>query len=298
MGKKYKKKITLFLMDGEPEGRITAELSNWTGKAYKIPRTMLKECGDREELKRPAVYVLFGKPDTSDDKPLAYIGETEDPLSRLKQHLEKEFWNEAIVFISKDGNLNKAHIKYMELKLFTVASDINRYILENSSKPAVSSVSEADEAELEEFIDNICVLTSTLGYKIFEPLQVVDSETGKVDESSLLYINAAEGDENRAVHATGRSTAEGFVVLRGSKVAKEISNSMGNWAKGYVKLRNSLVEKNAIDESWIFTEDTLFNSPSAAACVVMGRNANGLSEWKNLDGVSLKELEMLNSENE
>ncbi len=294
MGKKYKKKITLFLMDGEPEGRIAAELSNWTGKAYKIPRNMLKECGDREELKRPAVYVLFGKPDTSDDKPLAYIGETEDPLCRLTQHLKNEFWNEAIVFISKDGNLNKAHIKYMELKLFTDASEINRYVLENSSKPAVSSVSEADEAELEEFIDNICVLTSTLGYKIFEPLQVIDSETGKVDESSLLFINAAEGDENREVHATGRSTAEGFVVLKGSKVAVETVTSMAS----YVKLREVLIEKKLIDEAFCFTQDYLFNSPSAAAAVVMGRNANGLIEWKDLDGVSLKKLEMLNYEKE
>ena len=297
MSKKYKRKITLFLIDGDAEGRIAAELSNWTGKAYKIPRNMLKECVDRNDLNSPAVYVLFGKPDTDDDKPLAYIGEAENPLNRLNQHLDKEFWNEAIVFISKDDNLNKAHIKYMELKLYSAASEINRYELKNASTPAVSSLSEADEAELEEFIDNIGVLTSTLGYKIFEPLQIVDSETGEIDEGDLLYINAAEGYEGREVHATGKSTGEGFVVLKGSKVAKELSNSMGNWAKGYVKLRDSLVEKSIIDKSWVFTEDTLFNSPSAAACVVMGRNANGLTEWKNMDGVTLKEIETVSSRN-
>ncbi len=291
MPKKYKKKITLFLMDGEPEGRIAAELSNWTGKAYKIPRTHLKKCADREDLNTPAIYILFGRPETPDEKPLAYIGEAEDPFNRLKQHLKKEFWNEVIVCVSKDSNLNKAHIKYMELQLYSAATETGRYQLTNGSTPASSSISEADQAELEEFIDNIYILTSTLGYKIFEPLHIITSQAKNSEDTDLLYINAVSGDANREVHASGKSTSEGFVVLKGSQIARELTNSMGNWAKGYVKLRQTLIEKEIIDKNLTFTEDTLFNSPSAAAGVVMGRSANGLTEWKNKDGRTLKEIE-------
>ena len=112
------KKITLFLMDGDPNGRWTCELSNWTGKAYKIPRTLLKECASRPDLKQAGVYFLLGRSDES-GQPLAYIGEAENVFDRLCQHLEgKDFWNEVITFTSKDKNLNKAHVKYLENKLY------------------------------------------------------------------------------------------------------------------------------------------------------------------------------------
>lgn len=105
---KFGKTIKLFLMDSDPDGRIVCELSNWTGKAYKIPRGKIKDCAERKELKSTAVYFLFGKAESSTTKAKAYIGEAENVYSRLVQHVaEKEFWNEAVVFISKDENLNK-----------------------------------------------------------------------------------------------------------------------------------------------------------------------------------------------
>ena len=107
------KTIKLFLIDGEPNGRITCELSNWTGKAYKIPRIKIKDSKDREDLKNPGIYLLFGK--NEEGKDLVYIGEAENIFSRLVQQLtQKDFWYEAIAFISKDENLNKAHIRYLE----------------------------------------------------------------------------------------------------------------------------------------------------------------------------------------
>ncbi|MEN7547222.1 GIY-YIG nuclease family protein [Rapidithrix thailandica] len=131
---KFGKTIKLFLIDGDSNGRMTCELSNWSGKAYKIPRIRINECKDREELKSPGVYLLFGKDETGQD--LVYIGEAEVVFKRLKQHLnQKDFWNEAIVFISKDENLNKAHIKYLENRLYELALSVHRYQLENSVIP-------------------------------------------------------------------------------------------------------------------------------------------------------------------
>jgi|WetSurMetagenome_2_1015567.scaffolds.fasta_scaffold141995_2 hypothetical protein len=78
---KFGKTIKLFLIDGEPNGRMTCELSNWSGKAYRIPRIKLKECTDRSDLKSPGIYFLFGKDEQGND--LVYVGEAESVFSRL-----------------------------------------------------------------------------------------------------------------------------------------------------------------------------------------------------------------------
>ncbi|HPB54015.1 MAG TPA: GIY-YIG nuclease family protein, partial [Saprospiraceae bacterium] len=123
---KFGKTIKIFLIDGDPNGRMSCELSNWTGKAFKIPRIKIKDCVDRPEIKNPGIYFLFGKNEIGKD--IIYIGEAETVYSRLLQHLnQKDFWNEAIIFISKDENLNKAHIKYLENKLYEIAKQVNRY---------------------------------------------------------------------------------------------------------------------------------------------------------------------------
>ena len=126
---KFGKTIKIFLIDGEPNGRMSCELSNWSGKAYKIPRIKVKECSDRIDLISTGVYLLFGKDEEGKD--LVYIGEAESILKRITQHLnQKDFWNEAIIFISKDENLNKAHVKYLENRLHDIAINSKRYKIE------------------------------------------------------------------------------------------------------------------------------------------------------------------------
>ena len=55
------KTIKIFLVDGEPNGLKTAELSNWVGQAIVIPRNKLKEIRQRQDCNKPAVYFLIGK---------------------------------------------------------------------------------------------------------------------------------------------------------------------------------------------------------------------------------------------
>lgn len=68
------KNIQLYLMDGDASGRIKCSLVNWTGVAYKIPRTELDKCKDRADLKQSGVYFLFGKSDET-EKEVVYIGQ-------------------------------------------------------------------------------------------------------------------------------------------------------------------------------------------------------------------------------
>ncbi|MBE0498187.1 MAG: GIY-YIG nuclease family protein [Campylobacterales bacterium] len=284
-GKVFAKTIKLFLLDGVPNGRMTCELSNWTGKAYKIPRNRIKESATREELSSTGVYLLFGKSDISSNKDLVYIGEAENIIKRLSQHLnEKDYWNEAIVFISKDENLNKAHIKYLENRLHQIASSVNRYEVKNSNTPTLPSIAESDQAEMEEFIENIKMLVNIFGFKVFEELRQIKENTSKSDNK--LYIKAARGSD-----AQGQQTSDGFVVFQGSEVATTTVNSYPNAMN---KLRSKLIEEKVIikkNEKLLLQTDYLFSSPSAAATIVMGRNANGLVEWKSNKGKSLKDIE-------
>jgi len=283
---KYGKTIKLFLMDSDPDGRIVCELSNWTGKAYRIPRGKVKDCSDREDLKSTTVYLLFGKPETSTDKAKVYIGEAENAYLRLVKHVsEKEFWNEAVVFISKDENLNKAHIKYLESRLFEIANMASRYEVQNSNIPTKSSISESDQAEMEEFIEYIKILVNTLGFRVFEPLIKQELVSNNNDEK--LYINATRG-----ANAKGKRTSDGFVVFHGSEIATDTVQSYRD--KGLNKLRDELIENEIIvkiEDKLVFKSDYLFSSPSAAAMVIMGRSANGLLEWKDSSGKALRDIE-------
>jgi hypothetical protein len=283
---KFAKTIRLFLMDADPDGRVVCELSNWTGKAYRIPRGSVKDCSDREDLKGTAVYFLFGKPETSVSRPKVYIGEAEDVYKRLVQHIaEKEFWNESVVFISKDENLNKAHIKYLESRLFENAVSSNRYEILNGNTPTKSSISESDQAEMEEFIEYVEMLINVLGFKVFEPLLGIPDSLGNLNAHNL-YVKAARG-----ANALGRRVNDGFVVLKGSEIATDIVASFPN---GFKTLRDELLEIKTIqlmNDKLVFVEDYLFSSPSAAAAVVMGRSANGLVEWKDATGKDLKTIE-------
>jgi hypothetical protein len=278
---KFGKTIKIFLIDGDPNGRMSCELSNWSGKAYKIPRIKIKDCADRDDLTSTGVYLLFGKDDQGKDQ--VYIGEAESILKRLNQQLtQKDFWNEAIVFISKDENLNKAHIKYLENRLHDIAKSANRYKVDNSIIPTQSSISESDRAEMEEFIEYIKMLVNTLGHKVFDEKR----EFKPKQKQEIFTIKAARGADGQ-----GEPTSDGFVVFKNSKAAATIVNSM---TPNFATYRQKLIDEGALvdkGEYLEFYDDYIFSSPSTAAAIVMGRNANGLTEWKNMDGKTLKDFE-------
>ncbi len=278
---KFGKTIKIFLIDGDPNGRMSCELSNWSGKAYKIPRIKIKDCTDRDDLTSTGVYLLFGKDEVGKDQ--VYIGEAESILKRLNQQLtQKDFWNETIVFISKDENLNKAHIKYLENRLHDIAKSANRYKVDNSIIPTQSSISESDRAEMEEFIDYIKMLVNTLGHKVFDEKR----ELKPKQKQETFLIKAARGADGQ-----GEPTSDGFVVFKNSKAAATIVNSM---TSSFITYRQKLIDEGVLvdkGEYIEFSDDYIFSSPSSAAVMVMGRNANGLTEWKNKEGKTLKEFE-------
>lgn len=275
----FGKRIQLFLVDGTPNGRWICELSNWTGIAYKIPRNRIKESEARLELASPGVYFLFGK-DELKDRPLIYIGEAENIINRLKQHLEKkDSWNEVIVFISKDSNLNKAHIKYLENRFHLAATESNRYTVENSTTPTKSSISEAEQAELEEFMHNAKILVNALGHKAFEPY--TEKLLGNRTDEKVFYVSVGNGK------AKGIPTSDGFVLLKGSCIHQTSADSLNIGIKK--KVDESRSKEQIVDDK--LQEDILFSSSSAAAAFAVGYSISGPQQWKTSEGKTLKSFE-------
>lgn len=275
----YGKSIRLFLIEGIADGRWMCELSNWTGKAYKIPRNCVKESSDREELKNTGIYFLFGKSDETDTYRV-YIGEAENIYERLLTHLkEKDFWHECVVFISKDNNLNKAHVKYLENRMYTIAKEAGRYQLENSNIPTQSSLSEADRAEMEEFINNAKLLLSAVGHKVLEATAI----PSKTNNDPEIFVFEAKDYK-----ATGTTTADGFVVFKNSILSKKANSSL---TKSLLDKRNKLISENIIDSAFTFTKDYIFSSPSTAASIISGNSTNGKTAWRNSQGMTLKDYE-------
>lgn len=269
--------IKLFLVHGNPNGLRTAELSNWSGKALAAPRTEIAEIIRREELNNPGVYLLTGVDPESGDNAI-YIGEAENVAIRLKGHAAKDFWNSVTVFVSKDENLTKAHIRYLEGILIQMAHNNDLSVVMNAASSG-AKLPESDAAEMDVFLGRCLHLLPVLGITNFN--KTVEPSSDKQD---LLYCKV------KGLVATGKRTANGFVVFAGSQAVLEHRPS----AKRMKDKRQLLIVKGDLkqeDHHLIFTKDIGFGSPSTAGSIIRGGNTNGLVCWKNSSGKQLKEIE-------
>ena len=279
----YGKSIELFLVNGTADSLIIAELSNWNGKAIKIPRIEVSSC-NRDDITQAGVYFLFCKEDDGSDS--VYIGEAENVKDRLVQHLrdyqsekEKYYWSTAVVFIGRD--LNKALIRYLENRFVEIARVSKRYLVLTKNTYRNTVMKESQIAVMEEFVDNVKVLINALGYKVLEPFAQADPSNDTVDDK-LLYITSG------SVNATGKVTAEGFVVFAGATLNEKMS--VKSLSVGMQKQRQKLFDSSKVN-NLVTTEDILFSSSSASADFILGYSVSGPKTWKTKDGRTLKELE-------
>ena len=274
--------IKLFLVHGDAKRLRTAELSNWTGKAVAGPRSELDRVLARDEASNPGIYFLSGT-DSASGEAAVYVGEAESIRDRLRGHLDKDFWNHVVFFISKDENLTKAHVRYLEGRLIDQAKSAGRAVVMNGQSSG-SKLPESDREDMEVFLERIHQLMPVLGADALLPIG--STSAGRSEKQILLC-------KIKGLKATGYLTPAGFVVQKGSQaVLKERAS-----AKNYpytLATRKRLIEDGTLvldGERYEFTRDSEFTSPSAAATVVHGGSANGLLAWKSRGGKTLKELE-------
>ena len=275
----YGKTIELFLVNGTADSLVTAELSNWNGKAIKIPRTEVSGCG-REDIRGIGVYFLLCQGDDGLDS--VYIGEAEVIQDRLKQHIadyqsgkEKYYWNTAVAFIGRD--LNKALIRYLENRLVEIARECGQYVVLTKNTYKNTVLKESQVASMEEFIEHVEVLMSALGYKVLVSVPKATNDT------TYFYCKGADAD------AKGFISSGGFTVVKGSKFSSYTVPSMEVHCKSQFRLRNAMEQEGVIVDGELI-RDYEFASPSTASTVILGRSSNGMVDWKTREGIKLKDI--------
>lgn len=271
------KTIRIFLADGEPSGILLAEISNWTGKVLVAPRSQLDQLGKREEARRTGVYLLVGPDPDQPSRALAYIGEGDNVFKRLLSHNKneaKDFWERTVVIVSKDENLTKSHVRYLECRLIKLAQDAHRARLTNDTAPEPTKLPESDEADMEFFLGQVQLILPVLGFDLTQPKPTAESAKAK-GEASPIFVLHKVGASAKAQELDGQ-----FVVFAGSTARRK---GVPSW-QSYRSLREKIVAEGSLVESddpacLRFGEDVAFSSPSAAASVVMARAANGRKNW-------------------
>ena len=278
--------LRIFVSDGDPDGLRIVERSNWVGKAVIFPRPLLPTIKQRTEFQQTGVYLLVGpKPDG--DGEILYIGEGDPIKPRLESHFaNKDFWTRAVCFVAAPGQLNKAHVQFLEAALIALAKEAKRMPLDNANTPTEPSLSEADRADMLVFLTNMLGMLPVLGVHAFEKAAPMTTVAANV----LLYC------KGKGVTATGYESSQGFVVKAGSQAAATTTPSMKQHLPAVCELRHELIANGVLvlaesnsAAGYRFTQDSVFSSPSTAADVVLGRSANGRTEWRDADGVTLRE---------
>lgn len=221
--------------------------------------------------------------DPENGNPSIYIGEAECIRDRLKSHLQKDFWNQVAFFVSKDENLTKAHIRYLEGKLIEQARDAARAVVVNNQSSG-ARLPESDRADLETFLEKVNQLLPVLGIELLVPTAANPEAAMEVELLSC---------EIKGVKARGHLSPNGFVILSGSQAVlnERPSTQKYPWA---LNMRLKLKEEGSLTiaaDSLVFTRNVEFTSPSATAAVVHGGHANGLTAWKDKEGNTLKQIE-------
>jgi hypothetical protein len=279
--------VRLFLIDGTPQGMRTAEVGNWTGLALVCPRTELARLSRRAEVRRTGVYLLIGPSESSASGLALYIGESDEIWSRLAAHdLNKDFWTWVVFFVSKDDNLTKAHVRWLEAALIKNLKLAKRAEVKNGNEAWSGKLPEADTADMEAFFENVRLLLPTLGVNVF----ALEAQNNPDKPSSSVLTLELRWEDAKAdcVVRDGQ-----FVVMAGSTARVKEVDSLSDWARA---LRNNLRDTGVLAPMpnngllLRFEQEYAFDSPSAAAAVVSGTGLNGRAHWKvKGEGISYKE---------
>jgi hypothetical protein len=297
----------IHLLDGEPQGPRTLEITHTNTKAIAVPRTEYERVSRVQgEFGRPGCYILVFDP--SIDGPLTeklYIGQADVGRTRLDQHAhdKDKDWTWLVLFTSKDGRMNNAHAQYIEARLIAAARQVGRAELVNVVGPEEPTLDPADKAMAERFLSDILVYCPILGLSAFSaPKAPISAGTDASEpKPPLPFTVTVSVSKSTTVtyhldslpDASGYNTEEGFVVMRGSPLRSHVSPSANEWF-GVSKTREQLLSRGILEregDALRFARDYVFNSPSQAAYVVLGYSTSGRTVWVTSDGRTLNEVE-------
>ena len=282
------KTIQIFLPGGDPQGIRVAELTTRIVQVIEVPRSLLPELLKMPESEQVALYFLVGESEGGEEQ-LVYIGQTGDLRSRLVKHnKEKEFWERALVLISRTNSLTQTHALFLEWHCLQATRSAGRFTDQNGNSGSRPHTPAPMEADCFEIFDTGRTLLATLGYPLFDSVVKADAADGPEE----VFYCTGRGAEGRGLY-----TPEGFVVLKGSIGTREnVPSLVGTSTE---RSRTKLFQSHVVridGDKIVFEKDHLFNSPSTAAIALIGRTTNGWTKWKSKDGRTLDELKRQNPE--
>ncbi len=278
------KTIQIFLPSGEPHGIRVAEITTRIVQLIEVPRSLLASFLAMEQSSQVGVYFLIGEA-SEDGNRLVYVGQTGDLRSRLTAHNQKkDFWERALVLVSKTNSLTQTHALYLESLALQQIRQAGRFADENGNGGSRPHTPAPLEAECQEIYETSSILVSSLGYPLFDPV----AKPKQSDEPGEVFRLRSPSN---GVEAKGLYTAEGFVVLAGSVGRIDTAPSLGETNERWrQRLLDSGVMQPDDQGRLVFPKDHLFKSPSGAAIALLGRTANGWKEWKSPQGQTLHHL--------
>lgn len=281
------KTIQIFLPGGDPRGIRVAELTTRIVQVIEVPRSLLGDFLKMPESDQVAVYFLFGQSDETGE-PRVYIGQTGDLRNRLKAHHDKkDFWERAAVLISRTNSLTQTHALFLEWHCLQAVRKAGRYGDENGNSGTKPHTPAPLEADCLEIYETGHTLLATLGFPLFDP---VAKPVVGANAEEIFYCTGS-GSNGR-----GQYTEEGFVVLKGS--TGRIENVTSFLGTAWHTFRMRMIEAGDFRQEGdvlLLKKDLLFSNPSKAAAFLMGRNANGWTEWKTSDGKTLDAVKRQNA---
>jgi hypothetical protein len=279
--------IRIFLVDGSAAGLKTAEIGLSTIKGVYAPRGALDALARRDESRKTGIYVLVGQDPEFPGRAKIYIGEGDDVLSRIVLHdrdPNRDFWESVAIFVSKDQNLTKAHVRYLEARLIDLATRARRCTIDNRTAPLGGPLPEADAAEMEEFLEHLGILLATLGINAFEPAPTPSIHAAVPSQEQPEFRLTGDGYSATSLLVDGE-----FVVQKGSVARFTEAPSLSISSR---TTRAELIATGVLARSergYEFSQPFSFPSASGSAQVIVGANINGRVAWKRPDGTSFAE---------
>lgn len=272
------KVVTLFMMDGNLNGRIKCTTQNRIVEVIKIPRSFMSQAKDLC-FEKTGIYLLVGTSEENESYKLCvYVGQAVNGFRRLTQHqkdLNKAYWRDALFITTLNDTLGPTDISYLENYFFKKLNEANVVELKNGNEPCPGKTTQEQKCVLEEYAENAIELIQVMGFQLFESYDKEEFGTAKI-------YHLKNQNENAQLKV---SKDNKFVLLKGTVIRSTI--------KDYAPKKiasNREKYKDQIDANNKLIDDIPFESPSEAGMFVLGQNLNGWSEWIDDDGKPLSSI--------
>lgn len=229
------KTINLLLYEGELNGVISIEDSNWnSGELYSAPRASVNDLLTTDACKKYGVYLLLSQN-------MVYVGQSSDLAKRITQHtIGKDWWESVVILTTKDDSLNHSDIDFLESMLIDKALEVGRLDCENKKKGNDPKVDKFRKVFLSQYLDEALFLIQLIGITVF-----IEKKKPSLPGGSSVVIPTIEASTKLAIGKRAKADAIGFVTKHGVAV-----NSKASYA----------VKQERRDEFWINPPISVLNS--------------------------------------